>query len=139
MSGGAEPPPATPLVAAPLGVVSFLFTALVGGPRLWAEQPERMTARAARYDALVAAAIAPYSGYLFQTAGEVHRVAFADAAQAVAATLALARALQAAGADPVEPQSPFALRVRLALHCGPHNLGYVLTGGGPIRTGDGLL
>lgn len=109
-------------MAPPVGLVSFLFTDVVGGTRLWEEQPERMAVLAARYDAIVAAAIAPHNGYLFQTAGEARSIAFTDAAAAVAATLALARAVQAAGAEPAAAASPFPLRVRMALHCGPAEL-----------------
>ncbi len=112
----------TPVTAAPVGIVTFLFTDVVGGTRLWEDEPERMAVLSAHYDTILATAIAPHGGYLFQMAGDARSVAFADAAQAVAATLALARALHALHTESAGGDTLFALRVQMALHCGPAEL-----------------
>jgi predicted ATPase len=65
--------------------VTFLFTDIEGSTRLWEEQPDVMRAAVARHDELLRAVIEANEGYVFATGGDGLAVAFARAADAVAA------------------------------------------------------
>jgi predicted ATPase len=110
------------MVKPPTGTPTFLFVDIDGAMRLWDEQPEAMTALAARFDELLTAAIAPHDGYLFQSTGDTRSLAFPTAAGAVAGALALARATRAEHWGRPGYGSPFPLKLRLALHTGPAEL-----------------
>jgi class 3 adenylate cyclase len=96
----------------PTGTVTFLFTDIEGSTRLLETRPEAMHPALARHDALARGAIEGHGGRVFKTIGDAFCAAFATAPDAVAAALALQRALLRA-ADP-----PMPFRVRIALHSG---------------------
>ncbi|MSP12305.1 MAG: adenylate/guanylate cyclase domain-containing protein [Chloroflexi bacterium] len=111
----------------PRGTVTFLFTDIEGSTRLWQAHPEAMQAALARHDALLRATIEAHSGYVFKTVGDEFCAAFDAAPAALAAALAIQRALTAedwtAGAGLPRPA---AIKVRAALH----------TGAADVRDGD---
>ena len=97
------------------GTLTFLFTDIEGSTRLWEEQPEAMGAAHARHQQIIREAVHAQDGTLVRERGEGDSTfsVFTSAPQAVAAALALQRALNA------EPWPPgAALRVRAALHTG---------------------
>src|SRR5262249_13021596 len=93
--------------------VTFLFTDIEGSTRLWQEHPATMPDALARHDAIARAAIADGGGRLFKHTGDGVCAAFADGSAALAAAVALQRALTGA----VWGDSP-QLRVRVALDSG---------------------
>ncbi len=105
----------------PTGTVTFLFTDVEGSTRLWAERPEAMRAALARHDAAVREAIEAGGGHVFKTVGDAFCAVFATADGALAAALAVQRALVPAADDAAAP-----IRVRCALH----------TGAAELRDGD---
>jgi predicted ATPase/class 3 adenylate cyclase len=102
--------PSAPL---PSGTVTFLFTDIAGSTQLWEQHPQTMPAALARHDALLRQQIVAHGGVVFKTIGDAFCAAFATAPDALAATLALLRAL---AAETWEATGP--LRVRVALHTG---------------------
>jgi class 3 adenylate cyclase len=105
--------------ALPTGTVTFLFTDVEGSTRLWEEHPDAMRAALARHDAVVESLAEQHHGCVVRPRGEGDSrfCVFARATDAVAAALAVQRALQA------EPWStPGPLRVRVALHTGEADL-----------------
>jgi predicted ATPase/class 3 adenylate cyclase len=96
--------------AAPPTVV-ILFTDIEGSTRLWEQQPERMAGALAAHDALARGAVAAHGGRLLKGTGDGVHAVFDDAADALAATLALQRAV----ADPANTAG-----LPLALRCGLH-------------------
>ncbi len=71
----------------PSGVVTFLFTDIVGSTRLWSEHPAAMDSDLASHDRLLRSAIDAEDGYVFSTAGDGFAAAFSTAEQAVAAAI----------------------------------------------------
>jgi predicted ATPase/class 3 adenylate cyclase len=106
-AGAAMP---TPL---PSGTVTFLFTDIAGSTQLWEQHPAGMPAALARHNTLLRQAIETHGGYVFKTVGDAFCAVFATAPDALAAALAIQRALAAAAWDATGP-----LRVRAALHSG---------------------
>ncbi|MDR7418394.1 MAG: adenylate/guanylate cyclase domain-containing protein [Armatimonadota bacterium] len=106
------------MIPHPTGTVTFLFTDIEGSTRLWEQHPDAMQAVLARHDAILRRTIAGRQGYVFKTVGDAFHAAFARARDAVAAALALQRAL-AAEAWPSEVGT---IRVRAALHTGTAEL-----------------
>ena len=100
-------------VASPSGIVTLLFTDIEGSTRLWAQDRERMSRALARHDALARAAVEGHRGVVVKTTGDGMLATFGDPVDAIAATLALLRAL----ADP-EATGGVALSVRCGLHAG---------------------
>jgi predicted ATPase/class 3 adenylate cyclase len=97
----------------PTGIVTFLFTDIEGSTRLWERQPDAMRSALARHDALMRKTILEHEGHVFKTIGDAFCAAFSSADRAVAASLAMHRALHAEGQG-----APFAIRVRIACHTG---------------------
>ena len=97
----------------PSGTVTFLFSDVVGSTRLWAADPEAMSASLQIHDRIFNDTIARYDGHVFSTAGDSFAVAFARASEAVEC----AEAIQAALAH-VDWGSCPALSVRIGLHQG---------------------
>ena len=97
--------------ALPTGTVTFLFTDIEEGARLWEQHPQAMPRARARHDALMRHAIADHGGVIFRTLGDAFCVAFARAPAALASALAAQRALHR---EPWGATGP--LRVRMALH-----------------------
>jgi predicted ATPase/class 3 adenylate cyclase len=104
---------AVPGPQAPTGTVTFLFSDVVGSTRLWAKDPEAMSASLRIHDQTFVETIATFGGYVFANAGDSFAAAFARASSAVDCAEALQRALAEAdwGMWPV-------LSVRIGLHVG---------------------
>jgi predicted ATPase/class 3 adenylate cyclase len=107
----------------PTGTVTFLFTDVEGSTSLWEERATEMRLALERHDGVLREAIASSRGHIVKTMGDGLVAVFADAKDALAASLAAQRALQddaaacgdtaASGAHP-----PVALKVRMGLHTG---------------------
>ncbi|HEV7178663.1 MAG TPA: adenylate/guanylate cyclase domain-containing protein [Candidatus Baltobacteraceae bacterium] len=97
----------------PSGIVSFLFTDIVGSTALWERDRDAMQRDVRRHDELLRASIEAAQGVVFKTVGDAFCAAFASVDNAIAAALAAQRALCA------EPfQSEGGIHVRMALHVG---------------------
>jgi predicted ATPase/class 3 adenylate cyclase len=101
----------------PSGTVTFLFTDLEGSTRLWQEHPDAMRPALARHDELLRDAIAVHRGQIVKTTGDGAHAVFADASDAIDASVAAQLALVAEAWSLPEP-----LRVRMGLHSGPAEL-----------------
>lgn len=103
----------------PSGTVTVLLTDLVGSVGLWEDDPPARRAALARHDAILAEVIRAYHGVVVKQQGEGDSVfaVFALATEAVAAGLAIQRALHAGPWPTARP-----LRARLALHTGEARL-----------------
>ena len=98
--------------AVPSGTLTFLFSDIEGSTRRWEADPAAMRAVLARHDALVREHVAAHRGRVFKTVGDGFYVVFDAPAEAVAAAVAVQRALHGAAlAD--EP-----VRVRVGVHTG---------------------
>ena len=104
---------AEPAPGVPTGVVTLLFTDIVGSSRMWEEHPSSMSEALARHDELIPKTTSDHSGHVFKTAGDGFCIAFASASQAVLAAAALQRAIW----DEPWPEG-CEIRVRVALHTG---------------------
>lgn len=101
----------------PAGTVTFLFTDIEGSTQLWQQYPATMQTALAQHLAILRQAIESRGGYVFQIIGDALCAAFADAADALVASIAAQRALrQATWAE------TGLLRVRMALHTGTSEL-----------------
>ena len=100
-------------MAAPAGLVTFLFTDIEGSSRLWETDADRMRPALARHDALVRGNVERHRGTVVKMLGDGVHAAFDDPADAVAAIVDL----QLAMAEP-PPEGALALRVRSGLNCG---------------------
>ena len=96
------------------GAFTFLFTDIEGSTRLWADQTEAMNQALATHDRLLREAITAHGGHVFKTVGDAFCAAFEAADAAVAAALALQRAVAEESWPDGTP-----IRVRAALHTGP--------------------
>jgi predicted ATPase/class 3 adenylate cyclase len=103
----------SPVVSAPSGIVTFLFTDVEGSTMRWERDGRAMAAALARHDELVRAALVAHGGHVFKTAGDAFCAAFADPANAAAAALETQQRLAAEDFSAVD-----GLRVRIALHTG---------------------
>jgi predicted ATPase/class 3 adenylate cyclase len=103
----------------PTGTVTFLFTDIEGSSALWEREPVAMQGATARHDALIEQAVAEHGGVVVRPRGEGDSrfAVFARASDAVAAALAMQRALTT---EPWPTSTP--LRVRVALHTGEAEL-----------------
>jgi predicted ATPase/class 3 adenylate cyclase len=97
----------------PSGVVTLLFTDIVGSTRLWEAEPGQMAPALRRHDELIRSAIENAGGYVFKTVGDAFCAAFWTAEAAVDAAVAGQLAL---GAQSWPTSRP--LRVRMGLHTG---------------------
>jgi predicted ATPase/class 3 adenylate cyclase len=97
----------------PSGTVTFLFSDVVGSTRLWAADPEAMSAALRVHDQIFIDTIATYGGHVFSTAGDSFAAAFDRASEA----LECAEAIQTALSDVDWGRQP-ALSVRIGLHMG---------------------
>src|SRR6185295_6687444 len=97
----------------PGGTVTFLFTDIEGSTQLWEQHPQAMPAALARHDAIVRGAIESHAGVVVKTTGDGAHAAFATVPDALAAALAIGRAMEAE-----EWGALGALRVRMVLHTG---------------------
>jgi predicted ATPase/class 3 adenylate cyclase/DNA-binding CsgD family transcriptional regulator len=97
----------------PTGTITFLFTDIERSTGLWERYGQAMRGAMARHDRLLQQLIAAHHGVVFKTVGDACCAAFTTAPEAVAASLAIQRAISAEPWGEVEP-----LRVRIALHTG---------------------
>ncbi|HEX9371769.1 MAG TPA: tetratricopeptide repeat protein, partial [Roseiflexaceae bacterium] len=97
----------------PTGTVTFLFTDIVGSTRLWEQHPQAMPDALARHDAILRGTIEAHGGAVIATSGDGAHASFAAAPDALAAALAIQRALRAVPWGATGP-----LPVRMALHAG---------------------
>src|SRR6266540_2097666 len=111
----ASPPEeaSSPSMPLPSGTVTFLFTDIQGSTGLWERHQREMPAALARHDALLHELVIAHGGAVFKTVGDSMLAAFAQAPDALAAALAIQRAV---AAEPWELPEP--LQVRMALHSG---------------------
>jgi predicted ATPase/class 3 adenylate cyclase len=97
----------------PSGTITFVFTEIEDGAQRWDRDRAAMQTAVRRHDAIVRDALEGHGGHVFKTTGDAFCAAFSNAADAVAAALALQTALA---------QQDFAdvdgLRVRVAVHTG---------------------
>jgi class 3 adenylate cyclase len=103
----------------PDGTVTFLLTDVEGSTALWEQAPGAMRSALARHDALFEQAVAEHRGAHIRPRGEGDSrfAAFASAADAVAAAIAVQRAFTA---DPWSTPRPIA--VRIGIHTGEAEL-----------------
>src|SRR3954470_13147743 len=103
----------------PNGTVTFLLTDVEGSTALWEQAPAAMRSALARHDALFEAIVREYGGVHIRPRGEGDSrfAVFAGAPGAVAAALAIQRALAA------EPWgTPRPISVRIGVHTGQAQL-----------------
>src|SRR6266542_1364909 len=105
--------------ALPTGTVTFLLTDVEGSTRLWEEHPDATARALVQHDAIVEFLAEQYRGRTVKPRGEGDSrfCVFARATDAVAAALAIQRALLAERWPTPEP-----LWVRMALHTGEAEL-----------------
>ncbi len=94
-------------------ITTLLFTDIEGSTRLWEDEPAQMRLALARHDALTRTAIEGHRGRVVKMTGDGVHAVFDDPCDAVAASLALQRAL-----DDTAATGGMALRVRCGVHCG---------------------
>lgn len=97
----------------PTGIVTLLFTDIEGSTKLWEQYPEAMKLALARHDAILRYAVESNDGYVVKMRGDGIHAAFADARDALAATLTAQRALHNEEWGDVR-----SLSMRVALHTG---------------------
>ncbi|HWQ13341.1 MAG TPA: AAA family ATPase [Roseiflexaceae bacterium] len=116
----AAPPPPPSATDLPIETVTFLFTDVEGSTRLWERHPAAMRQALSRHDALIESCVAQHGGVVVRPRGEGDSrfAVFARATDALAAAVAIQRALHA------EPWTALGqpLRVRIALHTGEADL-----------------
>ena len=103
----------------PEGIVTFLFTDVVGSTKLWEEAPDTMMQALQHHDAVIDAAAGANNGVLVRPRGEGDSrfVVFPDALDAIAAAVEIQRGLAAEEWDTPEP-----IVVRMSLHTGASDL-----------------
>ena len=97
----------------PSGTVTLLFADVEGSIRLWEADREAMAEASAGYGRMVREQVEAAGGHVFTTAGEAFRAVFADPSAALAAAVAIQRAVTAETWPPGLP-----IRVRVAVHAG---------------------
>jgi predicted ATPase/class 3 adenylate cyclase len=107
-----DPAPVAPGLL-PSGTVTFVFTDIEGSTQRWERDRAAMEEAVRRHDAVVGAAITGCGGHVFKTVGDAFCAAFSRAQDAVAAALAVQRALAAEDFSAVG-----GLHVRVAIHTG---------------------
>ena len=95
------------------GTVTLVFTDVEGSVRLWEAGREAMALASARHNRMVREQVEAKDGRVVTGVGEAFRVVFADPSAALAAAVAVQRAV---GAEPWPACAP--IRVRIALHSG---------------------
>ena len=95
----------------PTGTVTFLFSDIEGSTRLWELYPQEMRAMLVRQEVIIRGCVNNHYGQVFRTVGDAFYAVFPVAVDAVSATIAAQRALQAEDWGKIGP-----LRTRMALH-----------------------
>jgi predicted ATPase/class 3 adenylate cyclase/Tfp pilus assembly protein PilF len=107
----------------PTGTVTFLFTDIEGSTPLWEQRASEMRSAVERHDRILREAIESSTGRVVKTTGDGMFAVFGEAKDALSASVAAQRALQAAGGEKTGDQTPpFALKVRMGLHTGVADL-----------------
>ena len=101
------------MVSAPSGTVTFLFTDIQGSTRLWQDDPAAMEIALKRHDEILRKTVNQHNGHVFKTVGDAFCCAFAEALDAVRATLAVQLIIR-----DEEWNTPRPIRVRMSLHTG---------------------
>jgi predicted ATPase/class 3 adenylate cyclase len=101
--------------ALPTGVISFLFTDVVGSTRLWEADPGGMAASVELHDSIVRRQVDEADGHVFSTAGDGFAAAFTAPQAAISTAVRIQR--EFISADWPGP----ALQVRMGLHMGAAN------------------
>src|SRR5947208_8804043 len=96
----------------PTGTVTFLFTDIEGSTPLAQSHPAAWEATRQRHHAILREATETHQGYIFQIVGDAFCVAFSTASDALRASLAAQRTLQA------ESWGETPIKVRMGLHTG---------------------
>src|SRR5499427_11072579 len=97
----------------PTGTVTFLFTDIEGSTPLWEQRAVEMRSAVERHDRILRKAIKSSSGRVVKTTGDGMLAVFGEARDALSASVAAQRALQAEGGRKKRDQSQdFALKVR---------------------------
>ena len=94
-------------------MLTFVFTDIEGSTRLWQDFPDQMRVALPRHDQLLCQTIQAHNGHLAKMTGDGALAAFASAADALTAALAVQQALHT---EPWPPET--ALQIRIGLHCG---------------------
>jgi predicted ATPase/class 3 adenylate cyclase/Tfp pilus assembly protein PilF len=97
----------------PFARATFLLTDIEGSTTLWERSPDAMRGALARHDAILREGIEAHGGQVFKAAGDAFFATFVESKDAVAAALALQRAL---AAERWPDEAP--IKVRMALHAG---------------------
>jgi predicted ATPase/class 3 adenylate cyclase len=105
-------------VALPTGMVSFLFTDVVGSSTRWDRTTEAMREAIHRHDEILDAAITRRTGHVVKKMGDGFMAVFADPADAVAAAVTAQRSIQAQEWD----ETLGGIAVRMGAHTGPADL-----------------
>lgn len=118
----------TPLLL-PTDTATFLFTDIEGSTTLWEQDPDAMRVALARHDALMRDAIGSNHGCIVKSTGDGVHAVFAVAADAIAAGVALQRALQCLPATVGKAHTAgsgtgllVTLKVRAGMHAGAAEL-----------------
>jgi predicted ATPase/class 3 adenylate cyclase len=101
------------------GLITFLFTDVVGSTAAWEAFPDAMARALERHDDIVEGAVTDHGGSVVRPRGEGDSrfAVFDDAASALAAAPAIAKAIAAEGWPPDTP-----ITLRIAVHSGPADL-----------------
>jgi DNA-binding SARP family transcriptional activator len=102
-----------PVLKAPSGTVTFLFTDIEGSTRLWEQSPKAMASALKTHDDLLRRAVEGSGGRVFKTVGDAVCAVFFTAKAAVEAAAEAQRAISSQSWPTEAP-----LRVRMALHTG---------------------
>ncbi len=104
----------------PTGTVTCLFTDVEGSTPLWEQRAAEMRPALERHDRILRDAIEASAGCVVKTTGDGMLAVFGEAHDALAASLAAQRALQAAASDAARGDAPppLVLKVRMGLHTG---------------------
>ncbi len=94
--------------------LTFLFTDIEGSTRLWEQHGDAMRRALAQHDALLRESVEKRGGSVVKTTGDGMLAVFDEPAVAIAAAVGAQEALESAVWGDTG-----ALRVRMAVHCGP--------------------
>jgi class 3 adenylate cyclase len=97
--------------ARPHGLVTFLFTDIVGSTRLWEQFPTSMPGAFQLHEQVVRQNARLHQGFVYKMIGDAFQIAFATPQQALAAAIGAQRALCAMTWDAIDP-----INVRMGIH-----------------------
>jgi class 3 adenylate cyclase/predicted ATPase len=109
-----EPSSAPQAGTPPTGVVTFLFTDIVGSTDMWERHGDAFLPVLQTHDAVLRSTVAKHSGYVVKTEGDSFKVAFANAADAINCAVEAQAALQRYP----WPDDIGAVEVRMGIHSG---------------------